>query len=74
VIRPQQKKDKKIKEMRTNLKVGDEIITIGGIFGKIIKIKEDMITLELGADKNKINVAKWAIGNTHTKSVDTEEK
>ncbi|MBS4539680.1 preprotein translocase subunit YajC [Clostridium sp. D2Q-11] len=63
LIRPQQKKDKKIKEMRNNLQVGDKITTIGGIIGKIVKIKEDDVTIEIGSDKTKFEVKKWAIGN-----------
>jgi len=62
LIRPQQKKDKKIKEMRNNLKSGDEVVTIGGIQGKVIKIKDDIITIEVGADKLKLTMAKWSIG------------
>ncbi|MBU5677819.1 preprotein translocase subunit YajC [Alkaliphilus sp. MSJ-5] len=62
LIRPQQKKDKKIKEMRNNLKVGEQIITIGGIHGKVIKIKDDVITIEVGSDKLKLTMAKWSIG------------
>jgi len=62
LIRPQQKKDKKIKEMRSNLKSGDEVVTIGGIHGKVIKIKDDIITIEVGADKLKLTMAKWSIG------------
>ncbi|MDR5658060.1 preprotein translocase subunit YajC [Serpentinicella sp. ANB-PHB4] len=68
VIRPQQKKEKKVREMRNNLKVGDSIITIGGIYGNIVKIKEDLITIEVGADKTKLSVAKWAIGNITTEN------
>lgn len=63
LIRPQQKKDKKIREMRNNLKVGDEVITIGGIYGKVVKIKDDNITIEVGADKVKLNMAKWSVGS-----------
>ncbi|WP_026893967.1 preprotein translocase subunit YajC [Clostridiisalibacter paucivorans] len=63
LIRPQQKKDKKIREMRSNLKVGDEIVTIGGIKGKIINLKDEALTIEVGADKTKLTVARWAIGN-----------
>lgn len=63
VIRPQKKKEKKVSEMRKNLKVGDNIVTIGGIYGKVVKIKEDSLTIEIGADKTKLVVAKWAIGN-----------
>ncbi|KAB3537271.1 preprotein translocase subunit YajC [Alkaliphilus pronyensis] len=68
IIRPQQKKEKKVKEMRNNIKVGDEIITIGGIYGKVIKAKEDVVTIEVGADKTKLVIARWAIGNTVSKT------
>ncbi|WZL71539.1 preprotein translocase subunit YajC [Clostridiaceae bacterium 35-E11] len=63
IIRPQQKRDKKIKEMRSNLQVGDAITTIGGIYGKILKIKDETITIEVGADKIKLQIARWAVGN-----------
>ena len=43
MIRPQRKKDKQIQEMRNNLQVGDEIVTIGGICGKIVKTKDETI-------------------------------
>lgn len=62
-IRPQRKRDKEIQEMRGNLKIGDEVITIGGIKGKITQVKDDYITLELGVAKNKVEFAKWAIGS-----------
>ena len=42
IIRPQKKKEKAEKAMRDNLQVGDEIITIGGIYGRVISLKEDM--------------------------------
>ena len=63
LIRPQQKKNKQVNEMRNNLQVGDNVITIGGIHGKITKIKDDVLTLEVGADKVKLQIAKWAVGN-----------
>ena len=62
-IRPQRKRDKEIKEMRGNLRVGDEVLTIGGIRGKIIQVKDDYITLEIGVAKNKVEFTKWAIGS-----------
>jgi preprotein translocase subunit YajC len=61
LIMPQRKKDKKMKEMLIALKVGDEILTIGGIFGKIISIKDDTLTIEVGADKAKLKIARWAV-------------
>jgi len=75
VIRPQKKKEKEIKEMRDNLKVGDEVITIGGIYGRIVKIKDEVVTIEVGADRNKIDVTKWAIGSvTNKKDNSADEK
>ena len=53
--------------MRNGLKIGEEIITIGGIAGKIVKTGDDQITIEVGSEKNKIKVARWAIGSV-TKS------
>ena len=61
-IRPQKKKEKEITAMRSNLKVGDEVITIGGICGKILRVKEDIIILEVGNTKTRLDVTKWAIG------------
>ena len=63
IIRPQQKRDKQVKEMRSSLKAGDNIVTVGGIHGKITKIKEDVLTIEVGADKTKLQIARWAVGN-----------
>ncbi|SHJ77323.1 protein translocase subunit yajC [Caminicella sporogenes DSM 14501] len=63
LIRPQQKRNKKIQEMRKNLKNGDHIITIGGIHGKIIKIKDDVLTIEVGADKVRLQIERWAVGS-----------
>lgn len=61
IIRPQRKKTKEEKQMRENLQVGDEIITIGGIYGRVISLKEDTIVIESKSDHSKITVAKWAL-------------
>lgn len=61
LIRPQRKKDKAVKSMLSALKVGDRICTIGGIYGTIIAMKEDTITLAVGAEKNPVVMARWAI-------------
>ncbi len=63
LIRPQQKKNKKVQKMRSDLKVGDNIITIGGVHGKVLTIKDEVLTLEVGADKVKLQVSKWAVGS-----------
>ncbi len=63
IIRPQKKREAQTREMRDNLRVGDKIVTIGGINGKVAKISDDLLTIEIGAEKTKLTVAKWAIGN-----------
>ncbi len=64
VIRPENKKKKKTEEMRNSLSLGDEIITIGGMIGKIVQITEDTITFETGEDRVRIQTKKWAISTT----------
>lgn len=62
LIRPQKKKEKATQEMRNNIQEGTNIVTIGGIYGKVVNVKEDTITIEVGADKVKLKVARWSIG------------
>ena len=69
LIRPQRKKDKKVKEMLAALKVGDRVTTIGGIHGTIMGIKDDTITLGVGAEKTKLVFARWAIRNVDEVSI-----
>jgi len=64
IIRPENKKKKKTDEMRNSLSLGDEIITIGGMIGKIVQITEDTITFETGEDRVRIQIKKWAISTT----------
>lgn len=63
MIRPQRKKDKEDREMRASLRVGDEVITIGGVVGKITKISDKTVIIETGAGKNKIEFLKTAIAS-----------
>lgn len=67
LIRPQQKREKERRDMLSGLKEGDDIITIGGIYGRILNIKDDVITLEVG-DKLKIKVTRSAIGTVLKKA------
>lgn len=71
IIRPQQKREKDRRNMLSSLKEGEDIITIGGIYGRILNIKEDVITLEVG-DKLKIKVTRSAIGNVLKKTEKSE--
>lgn len=68
IIRPQKKRDKQAKDMREAIKVGDEIVTIGGICGKIVDVKENKIVIETGADRVRIEFAKFALSENHTAS------
>lgn len=63
MIRPEKKKQKKIEEMRKALSVGDEIVTIGGIMGKIVHVTDDDLTIESGEDRVRIQLKKWAVSN-----------
>lgn len=66
MIRPQQKKEKKLKNMRDSLQVGDEITSVGGVIGRVVSIKEDSIVVETGADRTKMRLKKWAIQSVDT--------
>ena len=69
LIRPQKKKDKAVKDMLANLKVGDRICTIGGIYGTIVRIKDDVLTIEVGEQKTQLVFARWAVRNVEQLSV-----
>lgn len=67
MIRPQRKKEKADKAMRDALKVGDEVITIGGIIGKVEKITDKSVIISTSAGKNKIEFLKSAIASVSSK-------
>jgi preprotein translocase subunit YajC len=68
MIRPQSKQKKKEEDMRNTLEVGDTIVTIGGIIGRVVSIKDEDIVIETGADRNKMKIKKWAIGSNETRA------
>ena len=61
MIRPQKKQEKEIAAMRDSIKIGDEISTNGGLIGRVVKVKDDIITIETGSDKTKLKIFKWAV-------------
>jgi len=67
LIRPQKKQEKETAAMRNSLQVGDEVTTIGGIVGRITHVKDDIVTIETGADRNKIRFRKSAIATVDKK-------
>jgi preprotein translocase subunit YajC len=74
LIRPENKRKKEAEEMRSSIKVGDEISTIGGIVGKVINVKEDKLVIETGADQVRIELLKWAVGTNETASARAQEE
>lgn len=58
--------------MRNSLQVGDEIVTVGGVVGLVVSIKEDTVVLETGGDRSKIRVKRWAIQENLTVHDDAE--
>ena len=72
LIRPQRKKDKQVKEMLNNLKAGDRICTIGGIYGTITGLKDDTITLSVGKDNLSMVVARWAIRSVEELTIEND--
>ena len=73
LIRPQRKKDKKIKEMLAALKDGDRVCTIGGIYGTITNIRdESTVTLAVGPQDVPVVFARWAIRNVEEITVEND--
>ena len=73
MIRPQKKQEKELQAMINAVKVGDEILTIGGIHGKIKKIKDDNITIVSSTEKTSIEISRWAIKDVTKYVEDTKE-
>lgn len=60
-IRPQKKQERETAAMRNSIEVGDEIITIGGIIGTVIIVKDDKMMIETGNDRTKLTILKSAV-------------
>ena len=68
LIRPENKRKKEAEQMRSSIKTGDEITTIGGIMGTVVNVKDDKIVIETSADQVRIELAKWAVSTNETAS------
>lgn len=66
LIRPENKRKKEAEQMRSAVKKGDKITTIGGIVGTVVDVKENNIVIETSADQVRIELAKWAISTNET--------
>ena len=74
LIRPENKRKKEAEQMRSSVKNGDEITTIGGIVGKVVNVKEDKFVIETGADQVRIEFAKWALSTNETAAAAAKEE
>ena len=74
LIRPENKRKKEAEELRSALKVGDKITTIGGITGTVVNVKEDKFVIETGADQVRIELQKWALSTNDTAAAAAKEK
>ncbi len=71
--RKQKKQENEIKNMRDKLQVGDEVTTIGGIIGRVVRIKDETCVIETGHDRMKIRILRSAISKVDVKAEDTKD-
>ena len=72
-IRPQKKKEKAVKAMLDALKVGDRVLTIGGIYGTVTGVKDDQVIIAVGAQKTVMNMARWAIKSVEDAPLESDK-
>lgn len=73
LIRPENKRKKEQEQMRSNLKNGDQITTIGGVTGTVVSVKDDKFVIETGADQVRIEFAKWALSTNESAAAAAKE-
>ncbi len=74
LIRPENKRKKEAEAMRSAVKKGDKITTIGGIVGVVVDVKEEKFVMETGADQVRIELAKWAISSNESATAAAKEQ
>ena len=74
LIRPENKRKKEAENLRSSVKVGDEITTIGGIVGKVVNVKEDKFVIETSADQVRIELMKWALSTNESAAAAAKEE
>lgn len=73
MIRPENKRKKKLEEMRSNLKEGMVITTIGGIIGTIVSVTENYIVIETSDDRVRLQLTKWAVSGEGKQQEETQK-
>lgn len=66
LIRPENKRKKQAEEMRSNIRKGERITTIGGLVGKVVQVNDATIVFETSEDRVRIEIAKWGIQSTES--------
>ena len=74
LIRPENKRKKEAEQLRSSLKVGDQVTTIGGITGTVVSVKDDKFVIETGADQVRIELMKWALSTNDTATAAAKEE
>ena len=74
LIRPQRKRQKEEKKQRENLQIGDEIVTIGGLYGRVVSLKEDTFVIESISDHTKLTFSRAALQTNLTVHDDAPAK
>jgi len=66
-LRPQRQKEKAQEEMRSDISIGDRVITIGGIVGRVVNVKDETVTIETGSEKTRLVMMKTAISQRESR-------
>ena len=74
LIRPENKRKKEAEQLRSNIKNGDKITTIGGVMGTVVDVKSDSFIIETSADQVRIEFAKWALSTNDTATAAAKEE
>ena len=74
LIRPENKRKKEAEQLRSNIKVGDQITTIGGIVGTVVSVKDEKFVIETGADQVRIELMKWALSTNDSAAAAAKEE
>ena len=68
LLRPQKKQQKETDAMRNSISRGDVIVTIGGVVGVVIAMKDENLLIETSGDKTKLQIQKWAVKSIEQKN------
>ena len=72
MIVPERRRKKAAQQMRDSIEVGDKIVTIGGMIGKVVHVSADKVTFETGEDRVRIEINKWAVSTNEGKGANKE--